>query len=359
MKKIRVLLLTLVLAVTMMAGSLAVFAETSANNEGKVTVTKTVNGAIGVSDTSTYSFTVTPVTEGAAAATLNPIEVTKGAAVATASKDGALQFGTWTHAGVFEYTVTETAGSNTDIKYDKSEYTVRVYVENVKDPETGEYSLAIADITAFKTKDEKGTAIAEENQKKVTKLDFVNEVTKKTNLTVSKAVTNPAYAEDTEYEFTVEFTSDNDFAAVPKSISATVAGVDTTLTVSGGKVTFKLKDGETAVFNDLDAGLKYTILETKPAATAGAASFTSATFVQKDGDTQLASTTQSASEVGTAIAAQTVTEGNDNTCDVTNLYEKITITGVIMNVLPFVMMIAIAGAAMALYVVSRRRRAAR
>lgn len=48
-----------------------------------------------------------------------------------------------------------------------------------------------------------------------------------------------------------------------------------------------------------------------------------------------------------------------NSAAYTNVYDEVTITGVIMNVLPFVMMIAIAGAAAAMYVVSRRRKMAR
>lgn len=389
MKKFRVLLLTFVVAIAMMASSLAVFADDSTappsvlNEDGTVTMTKVVWGAYGVSDTSTYNFSITPVTEGAAAATLtsDTVETATGSIKVekAAGEDEALEVGTITfgsgettgaaafgHAGKYEYKITETAGDNSDITYDGSEYAMYVYVKNVKDATSGEYSLEIESVTLVKTKDENGDAIAEADQTKQESLEFTNILKKKTTLELSKAVVHPEYAEDTEYTFSVKLTSYDELVSVPTSVTATLytsasdtVGTEKTIAFTEGVAEVTLKDGERIVFADLDAGLNYQVSETAPAATAGAASFTNAVFEQKDGDTVLKTTTQDSNTIGSYVDEQIVTEGNDNTCAVTNTFEEVTITGIIMNVLPFVMMIVIGAAAAAMYVVSRRRRAAR
>ena len=105
---------------------------------------------------------------------------------------------TFPHAGVYTYTVQETAGEtsveNGTVTYDGSVYTVRVYVKNT---ENG--GLEIDQITAAKS----GAAGTEEKQDAI---KFVNKFEKTTSLTVAKH-TEGALADKTKaFTFKVTFT---------------------------------------------------------------------------------------------------------------------------------------------------------
>lgn len=336
MKKIRVLLLTLVLAVTMMAGSLAVFAEgevPSVNTNGTVTVTKTLNTNKGSTVTETFKYTATAVAtetstaEETPAATIADISISAAAGDTVTTGTGTLSFGTFPHAGVYQYTVKETAGTTEGMTYDTTEYTVRVYVVN------GKNGLTISEITA------------ETNKEKVSSVAFDNSYVENADtLTISKVTTGGSADKTKKFTMTVKFTDP------ALGTQATIVPSKNVTANADGSYTFELADGESATFSNILAGTTYEIVEAQDS------KYTATAVIVANGEN---------------IATQTPAKGvnyeqggiligeNTNTATITNTMEDITVTGVIMNVLPFVMMIVIAGAAMALYVVSRRRRAAR
>ena len=110
--------------------------------------------------------------------------------------------------------------------------------------------------------------------------------------------------------------------------------------------TFSLAHGEQVEFKNLPIGATYTVSE------AGADNYTATATV--DGTAQAAGVKGQ----GTTTTS-TLVDADGSTTAVDNEAEDITVTGVIMNILPFVMMIAIGGAAAAMYVASRRRKMAR
>ena len=98
----------------------------------------------------TFSFTATAVTSDAPAATIAEVdynteyslgEATEGKYTLDTYAD--ITFGTFPHAGMYEYTVKETAGNDNAITYDTAEYKLRVYVVNEDDG-----SLIVQTVTA-------------------------------------------------------------------------------------------------------------------------------------------------------------------------------------------------------------------
>lgn len=355
MRKFRVLLLTFVVAVTMMAGSLSVFAAGETPTETEPTVTKTVNVADGITIADDVVLTVHQVSNAdnvVAPMTVDDYTVTisKADLNGTDHQKAGVSLGLeakTTAVGEYTFMVTETSptAKAADAAYgwtvDTSVYYVHVYVDKDKNHQ---YLLTKTD-NAVETIGE-GDAATSQLKNKTDKFEFVNTFTKGADLTIEKTVSNPTYVDaDTYYEFTITFTG-NDTVTVPSEgfeFTGTKASLNKTDAASTGSLKsgdkFYLQDGGSIKFEGIPAGVKYTVTET-------AATNVASTTVTVDG------------EGITDGATQTLDENND-VVSYTNTYKDVTITGVIMNVLPFVMMIAIAGAAAAMYVASRRRKAAR
>lgn len=343
MKKFRVLLLTFVVAVTMMAGSLAVFAAgeetTPANNEisgtiPSVPVTKSVDVADGITVPATTFKIYAQQTDNASGEPVAPVtsqdkaEVGEMAVAAGASSQTGtptLDFVNLTpKAGEYTFTVTEgdehavtTAGAD-GWQPNSESYKVVVLVKNGQSGLEREYAVY-------------------KGENKVNSVDFTNTYLKTGSLTVSKNVTNSDYANlEDAFKVKVTFTKSST-AGDATSFNAKINNVDTTVTY-GNPVEITLKHGESASITGVPAGTTYTASDDST----GNYTYTDTDYVVN----------------GEAADAGLVGDGT-NSATVNNEFKKITITGVIMNVLPFVMMIAIAGAAAAMYVVSRRRKMAR
>lgn len=244
---------------------------------------------------------------------------------------------TFPHAGVYTYTVKETAGAtsveNGTVTYDGSVYTVRVYVKNT---ENG--GLAIDQITAAKS----GAAGTEEKQDAI---KFVNKFEKTTSLTVAKH-TEGALADKTKaFTFKVTFTKPATYDG-----STFVSGNDTY--TFGREYTFTLADGGQKVFSNLPAGTRYVVTEVEAAD--GYAP--SVTVVENGTQTVTNKTAADADSLATAETGKTNLAGEGtNTVTFTNTYKDVPITGIIMNNLPFVILILAAAAGLVGYLVIRRR----
>ena len=350
-KRIRVLLLTFVVAVTMMAGSLSVFA--ADGEDAGPEVTKIVNVAQGVKVSETFTFTATQLSENPVTHTkpnemvaLSDVTISYSAEEADSTleitKTGNFDISGITVPGEYLYEITETAGSTADWSYNTGEY--KTYYLQVLVDQNGNKSYKMTTDPNFSA----------DTGKKVDTMTFENDYTPKTDLVIGKKVTNPEYVKDQAdgYTFVLTFTG-NEMATAPTTVTGTKSdGTEVTYTVGDE---FVLKQDETITFTDLPAGLIFECVETKPSD----ANYESTTIAINSYDTTAKDNTDK-SVTGLDTGNQLLgAETGKNKAEFTNVFKEITVTGVIMNVLPYFMMIAVAGAAAAMYIASRRRRAAR
>ena len=334
-------------------------------------ISKTFNTEVGKDET--FSFTATPVAGNTANVTIPDIS-SKETETGSITKKAKVSFPTnWPDAGKYEYTVTETgaAPAITDGEHQKmimsqAEYTMDVYVSNVGN------KLAISNIIVNKTKDDDGNT-AQDTTGKVdisntdkngfnftntyvqeagTGTDPVNpgpDYTTYGSLDVSKKIkTDAADTADTnkEFEFTADFTFPNGTDATTLGAKATIG--DSTTSITGTSHTFKLKHGQNVKFTGLPVGTKISVTESATPNYKG-----SAEVVINNGTKEAVAETK----YNEALTVSDKTLGqNKNTVDVTNTYNYVPTTGIIMNTLPYVLMIALCGAALMAFVAFKRRR---
>lgn len=338
-------------------------------------ISKTYNTEVGKAEK--FSFTATQKTEGtglvktAADVTIPDISFTKDQ-TGTAKQRVKVGFPTYTEAGEYEYTVTEsqtadpavTNGDHEKLIMSGAEYTMDVYVtEN----ETG--ALEISNIIVNKKKDDNGKpdtgkvniGNTDENGFNFTNT-YVQEAGTGTNptdpdpdykkygsLDVSKIIqTDAADTVDAnkEFDFTATFKFPAGTNAATLGAKATIEGTATDIT--GTSHTFKLKHNQNVKFTGLPVGTKISVTESGTPNYKG-----SADVVINNGTKE----TKTATRYGEALTVSDKSLGqNKNTVDVTNTYNYVPTTGIIMNTLPYVLMIALCGAALMAFVAFKRRR---
>lgn len=331
-------------------------------------ISKTFNREVAKDET--FSFTATQVTGNTADVTIPNISFS-GTETGTTTERAQVSFPTnWPDAGKYEYTVKETAAAPaiTDGEHQKmimsqAEYTMDVYVTN------GDKGLEISNIIVNKKKDDKGTAATgkvdisntDKNgfnftntyvQEAGTGTDPVNpgpDYTTYGSLDVSKKIkTDAADTADTnkEFEFTADFTFPNGTDATTLGAKVTIG--DSTTSITGTSHTFKLKHGQNVKFTGLPVGTKISVTESATPNYKG-----SAEVVINNGTKEAVAETK----YNEALTVSDKTLGqNKNTVDVTNTYNYVPTTGIIMNTLPYVLMIALCGAALMAFVAFKRRR---
>jgi hypothetical protein len=306
------------------------------------TVNKTVKVADGITIADDAVFSVKQVTNAdgvAAPATVADYTVSISAASLKANTkvSESLDLAAKTTAvGEYTFEVKETAPADKTGTYgwtvDKTTYYVHVYVA-----QNGDHSYIVT----------KGTNTITDNkfENKVDSIDFTNTFTKEAGaFTVKKTVENDQYADaNTQYSFTATFKKSATSGEVSSFINAIkVAGV-TDVQVDGSAITFKLKKDETATFTNVPAGVKVDVVE----AQAKNVKSTKIAITSNGG----ATTNINGLDSGEVLLGE-----NANTIAYTNTYQDVTLTGVATKIAPFIAMVAIAGGAVALYIVSRRRR---
>lgn len=293
---------------------------------------------------------------------------------------GEITFGNFTEAGKYEYTVKESAATPgvTDGEHEKlimsqAEYTMDVYVV-----ERTNGTLRIEKIIVTKTKNDKG-----ENDSTTGKVDSGNNVNRNgfnfTNTYVQEAGTgtdptnpnpdpddyakygslnvakkvilntadNAATLPTDKFDFTVKFefpagTDATTLGGVKKNGEAVTLATD-------GTTTFQLGHNENMKFTGLPVGTEITVTET------GVANYKASAKVFLNGVQQEAVAASKYNELLTAVNGDKLGQ-NKNTVDVTNRYNNVPTTGIIMNTLPYVLMIALCGAALFGFVAFKRRR---
>ena len=330
-------------------------------------ISKTFNTEVGKDET--FSFTATPVAGNTAEVTIPDISF-KETETGSITKKAKVSFPTnWPDAGKYEYTVTETGASPeiTDEAHQKmimsqAEYTMDVYVIN------GDKGLKISNIIVNKKKDDKGTAATG----KVDISDTNNNGFKFTNTYVQEAGTgidpanpDPTYDKDGSLNVTktinanggtVDADKDFDFTATfnfPKGTDATTLGGvkdanGHVITINeNGTCTFTLKANKNMKFTGVPVGTKINVTESATPNYKGSA------VSVFNGQSQ---TKVEASKYNMALTVTNTLGQKQNKVDVTNTYDYVPTTGIIMNTLPYVLMIALCGAALMAFVAFKRRR---
>lgn len=353
---------------------------TFAAEGGKVTeayVSKTYNTEVGKAEK--FSFTATQVKAGtgiittAANVTIPDISFT-AEQTGTTKQRVKVNFPTFTEAGEYEYTVTETQtadpavadGEHEKMIMSKAEYTMDVYVT-----ENTEGNLVIDNIIVKKMRDDKGddaqgTKVTDIGDTDTNGFNFTNtyvqeagtgdkpstpgeDYTNYGSLNVSKTISVPEGVQadaNKEFDFTATFkfpdgTDANALGGVKGN------GTDITLK-QDGTYTFKLKTTEKMKFTGVPVGTKISVTESATPNYKGSAA------VVINGAAQ---DTVTASKYDEAITVSEKSLGQKkNTVDVTNTYNYVPTTGIIMNTLPYVLMIALCGVALIAFVGFKRRR---
>lgn len=329
-------------------------------------ISKTFNTEVGKNEK--FSFKAEQVRGNTEKVTIPDINFTESE-TGTTTKRAKVLFPDWTDAGKYEYTVTETGATPaiTDDAHQKmimsqAEYTMDVYVSNVGN------GYEISNIIVNKTKDDKGTAATG----KVDISDTDKNGFKFTNTYVQEAGTgtdptnpDPTYGKDGSLNVTKTIVANGgtldadkefDFTATfnfPTGTDAnTLGGVKNAegnkITINeDGTYTFKLKANKNMKFTGVPVGTKISVEESATPNYKGSAE---SVF---NGVSQ---TKVEASKYDEAITVKNTLGQKQNKVDVTNTYNYVPTTGIIMNTLPYVLMIALCGAALMAFVAFKRRR---
>lgn len=313
------------------------------NQNGRVPITKEFEMADGLrTPAATFKFTATSQTQDALPATITDVTYQAGETGTlkdgkyVISKDTAISFtGAWKHAGEYVYTVTESKENPiSNVTYDTSSYTLRVYVIN------GTNGLEVEKITA------------QGANGKTDKILFTNTYAKNdATLTIEKN-TEGDYADKTrKFDFEITFTKS------PMSDQTTFTGTIGAQSVeytAGQTKTFKLADGEKLVFNNLPVGTTYMVKEL--AATDG---YTPKVTVVENKTTTVTNKTVQETEALDTLkenGKNNLVGENENKVTFTNTYKDVAVTGIVMNNLPFILLVAVAIVAFVSLAVIKRRR---
>ena len=327
------------------------------------TVTKTMKANPGSTFEKKFTFTATPVqlTDTGAVDLTKVTAPAIDAVTTTANGDAEGQAALTTEAfgfkdatkypqpGVYAYQVAETAGDvhlrkdERDLMtYDKTTYTVFVYVVNGEDGK-----LAVDAVTAVKgdvTSVEAAASKTKEGQ-----LAFENsyweygdpdtdEDTKSVALKVDKIVGGGMGEHDKSWTFTVKF-DETDVKVKPKDnkiqyqiVTTGSEAVDKNWADVPADGVYHVTDKQQILFKNVVTGTKYTVTEAE---------------ADQDGykTTVTGGTLGQAAQLTDAGASETVTNTKNSTV----------VTGVIMNNAPFIVMIGVAAAGVAAYGAAKRK----
>ena len=383
MKKFTKKMLAIVAAAAMTMGlAMPAFASEEGETSQKATkayISKTYNTEVG--KTFSFSFTATQdkTSEGVITTehsiTIPAISFTDTKTGSTTKLGTEINFGTFTEAGKYVYTVKEgtSTPSITDSEHEKlimsqAEYKMDVYVvENA-----GKYE--IDNIIVNKTKDDKGGEVSGKvdigSEPTTNGFRFENTYVKEAgtgtdpttpepddykkfgSLNVSKKI---GMANREEPDATKEFDFTATFAFPAGTDANTLGGVKadgTAITLTGAKsdtYEFKMTHNKSVKFTGLPVGTKISVTEAATPNYKGSAKVT----INGVEDSTVVTTSKYNEKL--TVSDKKLGQ-NKNAVDVTNTYNNVPTTGIIMNTLPYVLMVALCGVALVAFVASKRRK---
>lgn len=380
MKTLSKKMLAVVAAGAMTMGlAMPAFAEGAGEGTTKVTkayISKTYNTEVGKE--MTFNFTAeqdttsTGLVKSAVACTIPSISFTDSETGTTKKVSSEITFASFTEAGKYEYTVKESATTTpaiTESEHEKlimskAEYKMDVYV--VEDP-VGTFK--VDQIVVNKTKDDKGNGadgkVDISGDKDKNKFNFVNTYVQEAGTGTDPTNPDPTYKDNGALKVSKTIDAQDETPSTTDLFSFTAtfvfpegtdvdtlgakAGANKLTLDTDGNYTFELKHGQNMKFTGLPVGTTITVTE------AGAANYKGSAKVFLNGVEQTAVTATKYNEKITPVDNKKLGQ-KTNTVDVTNTYNHVPTTGIIMNTLPYVLMIALCGAALFGFVAFKRRR---
>lgn len=382
MKKLSKKMLAVVAAGAMTMGlAMPAFAAGAGEETTKVTkayISKTYNTEVGKA--MEFKFTATQNTADADVVksevactipSISFIESETGTTKKVSSSE--IKFAPFTEEGKYEYTVKEKESNpvindsaNEKLIMSKAEYKMDVYV--VENP-VGTFK--VDQIVVNKTKNDKGADEGGKvdisgDQTKNT-FNFVNTYVQEAGTGTDPTTPDPDYKKNGALKVSKTINAQGETPSTTDSFSFTAKfifpeGTDATtlggvkgngkdVTLTEGAYTFTLKHEENMKFTGLPVGTKITVTE------AGAANYKgSARVVLNGGDAKIVAAGKYHEDLTAVDGNKDKLGQNKNTVDVTNTYNHVPTTGIIMNTLPYVLMIALCGAALFGFVAFKRRR---
>lgn len=351
---------------------------TFAADGGKTTeawITKTYNTEVGKAET--FSFTATQKTGDGLIGTTADVKIPTISFTAdqtgTTSKRSQITFPTYSEAGKYEYTVKETQTAdpivaNSDHEkmiMSQAEYTMDVYVTD------GATGTEISNIVVNKVKDDAGqtdTGKVDIGNTSTNTFNFTNTYVQEAGTGTNPTDPDPTYNENGSLKVSKavvnangtttipddEFTFIATFAFPTGTDASTLGGIkdanggDVTL-AEGGTYTFHLKANENMKFTGVPAGTTITVKES------AAKNYKCSAVITING-TQLKPVSATKYSTELTVVNKEKLGQKQNTVDVTNTYNDVPVTGIIMNTLPYVLMIALCGVALIAFVGFKRRR---
>lgn len=345
-------LLLFALAATMMIGTnslvmadepVPTISEGTEDAQASAQITKKFELAEGITiPTVTFHFDITKVTEDAPDATIDQVSYSEIDDKGTLengkyviSKNAQISFGQFTNTGVYEYMINERQESFGGVTYADNKYTLRVYVANKTD---GGFYIQ--------------TITAESEEGKEENILFTNTYKKDAKLEITKNVTGDMADKKKDFEFEIKFVRSGTEDSSVTSYTGKIGEEDVICEI-GQAARFKLHDGQSLVFDHIPAGTRYTVTEIE----------------QEDGYTPSVKVVENGTEIkdvtgtdGTDLTS--VKDGetnnligeNENNVVFTNAYKDVPRTGMIIERLPFILMIAVAFAGIVTLTFGRRKR---
>lgn len=246
------------------------------------------------------------------------------------------------HAGEFTYTLTELAGNQEAdggiMTYDPASWTIHVYVKNTEDGKT-----EISSVTASK-----------EGQKQE-KIAFDNKFEKTTSLTVEKQIKG-AFADRTKkFDFTIRFEKS---PTLDENKNSFITSENKEYEY-GKEHKFCLSDNEKIVFDNLPAGTTYEVIETGVQD-----KYVPSIAVEENGNTAVEVSLTKETE-GQSLSSVAIHKGEKlnlageekNYVVFTNTLDEqdVPVTGVMLNGLPYILVMGASAAGLGGYFVIKRR----
>ena len=334
MKKLFALLLTLALVLSFGITAMAAEPITTSKATTYEALIKTYN-VVGGNDATLYpaetlSFTSTP-----AGGNPDTTNLTVNNLVVTGNKDQKLVINVpaYTKVGVYHYTITEDPGNTQGVTYTTDAVNVSVLVE---------YDYTDEDGDGYGLKATIGVTNAAGEGEGELKHDTFTNTYSLGSLTVSKEVAGNLASQSQEFAIDVTFTSDQPvLSTITCGDGQTITSANWTQaeSVYTAKVTVKLIHGQDVTFNNIPAGVTYTVVE-------------QAKHEAPDPNGSNPDTGYTVTYEGeTGTIAENVTAA----AKVINTKGTTVNTGVVLDSLPYVLLIAVAVVAVVLFTVRKRR----
>lgn len=356
------------------------FADDTTNNAKEAYISKTYNTVVGKAET--FSFTAKQengegLVSKEADLTMPNISFTDNE-TGTKTKRAKITFPTFSQEGKYEYTVTESSTLSDPVdesnEHEKmimsqAEYKMDVYVFN------NNGACEITKIIVNKTKDDKGNAATGKvdiGDSGTNGFSFTNTYVQEGGTGENPKIPDSTYENDgsfdvsktivaseegatidpnKEFTFTASFdfptgTDKDTLGGIKQTIDTTTKDVEF---AENNTYTFKLKHEQNIKFIKIPVGTKVTVTESATPNYKGSAT------VKMNNIGESTSTSATKYNENLTISDKTIGQ-KDNKISVTNTYNNVPTTGIIMNTLPYVMMIALGGVALLGYIYLKNKK---